>query len=168
MITCGLSAFIHPTMSAIPAASLARCRSSPLGRTATSNVALAPSIPTAMSSGSLRRPPVSSLLLPEHPCRPGRARDGLSSRLVLATVRAHSGEGRDGPSSSTASRDRGMNGLSHPCMAFTAPYYMTFQIQGESAREGAGADAMTAQSPPKPGRLGDDPDHLGRVVCGDH
>lgn len=70
---------------------------------------------------SLWLTPTCSLLLPDPSRQPGLAGYGLSAQLALATVRAHRGEGRDDPCSSTASRDRGMNGLSRPPAAGTAP-----------------------------------------------
>ncbi len=54
------------------------------------------------------------LRFPGRPRRPGLAGYGLSAWLALATVRAPWGEARDDPSSFTASRDRGTNGLSRP------------------------------------------------------
>ncbi len=58
--------------------------------------------------------PRSSLVLSCRPPRLGLAGYGISTWLALATVRAHRGEGRDDPSSSAASRGRGISGLSRP------------------------------------------------------
>ncbi len=58
--------------------------------------------------------PRSSLVLSCRPPRLGLAGYGISTWLALAPVRAHRGAGRDDPSSSAASRGRGMSGLSRP------------------------------------------------------
>src|SRR5712691_5765942 len=101
------------TSAAIPSLSLGALCCSPLGRTATSSVALATSMPTILCSH------IGALSLLPSCLRPDLARYGLRSLLAPATVRVRSRQQRDDLGSSAASNGPGMNGLSRSWRRFS-------------------------------------------------